>query len=227
VRTEVKRGLLAAAGAVALAYLTLGEKAAAMAGGAAVFGTVGAMLCWFALPGIRAYQLRLARGRRAPGIVTRIRLDASDSETTHECPIVEFVNAAGEKVEFEASIRRSPPRYRIGDAVEVLYDAGEDGKPDIAGTEWTGLVAVAAFGLLALAIGLLCLRALGGVVIGALFSRGRSTPAPLAEAGRPVGERPADGERPSAPVVSTGTSPSCRAPPRGLRCRRPAWGRGW
>ena len=144
------RALILAAGVAALVYFSLGPEALGPLFLGVLFGTIGVVLTRFGYSGLVDYDRRQARAARAEGVVTEIRYDERPGDQTYEYPVVHFTTADGHGVDFEASIRQHPPKYKVGDRVQVTYDAGEPHKADIAGTEWIGILAVLGFGLLGL-----------------------------------------------------------------------------
>src|SRR6266511_5226010 len=63
----------------------------------------------------------LRRAREATGVVVTLTQSPGEGGTlTH--PVVEFHTADGEVREFESPVGQSPPAYRVGQRVPVLYD---------------------------------------------------------------------------------------------------------
>ncbi len=102
--------------------------------GAVAFGVPGALLCRYAIEGEDRYERTLVTSPRSEGVVVAIRTD-HDSDTPFKYPVVRFPLPSGEEIEFEASIRRDPPKYELGDRVPVFYDAANPRQADIAGTQ--------------------------------------------------------------------------------------------
>lgn len=116
-----------------------------------VFGIAAVILataCYFTYSHNRKL---LARADRAAGTVVEMRHGGGDS--TYR-PVVSFQTAQGQAVTFMTSWGTSPPAYRRGDQVTVLYDAATPEKAEIEGflSQWletlilAGLTTV--FGLL-------------------------------------------------------------------------------
>ena len=64
----------------------------------------------------------VAKAVRAPGQVVRLHeTDSSDASTTY-APVVEYTDDQGQRHEFVDSWSSSPPSYRTGDEVQVLYN---------------------------------------------------------------------------------------------------------
>lgn len=70
---------------------------------------------------IRKTRLFLERAMETPGRVVEMRA-VSDSDGTTHMPVVEFTAPSGDRAQFESGFSSSPPSYRVGDAVTVLYD---------------------------------------------------------------------------------------------------------
>ena len=116
-----------------------------------VFGIAAVILataCYFTYS---HNQKLLARAERAAGTVVELRRSGGDS--TYR-PVVSFRTAAGQTVTFVTSWGTSPPAYRRGDQVTVLYDAAAPDKAEIEGflSLWLGTLILAGmasvFGLL-------------------------------------------------------------------------------
>jgi hypothetical protein len=107
-----------------------------------VFGIVAVVLatvCYFTYS---HNQKLLARADRAAGTVIEMRRSGGDS--TYR-PVVSFRTAQGQAVTFVASWGTSPPAYRRGDHVTVLYDAATPEKAEIEGflSQWLGTLILA------------------------------------------------------------------------------------
>jgi hypothetical protein len=124
-----------------------------------LFGTVGVVLTRFGYSGAVDYDRQQARAARAEGVVTEIRFDERPGDQTYEYPVVHFTTPEGAGVDFEATIRQHPPKYKVGDRVQVTYQAGDPPKADIAGTEWIGILAILGLGLSALFAAVMVLAA--------------------------------------------------------------------
>lgn len=120
-----------------------------------VFGIVAVILatvCYFTYS---HNQKLLARADRAAGTVVELRHGGGDS--TYR-PVVSFRTAQGQSVTFVTSWGTSPPAYRKGDRVTVLYDATTPDKAEIEGflSQWLGTLILAGlttvFGLLSAAL---------------------------------------------------------------------------
>ena len=153
------RALILAVAVAALVYFSLGPDALGLLFMGVLFGTIGVVLTRFGFSGAVDYDRQQARAVRAEGVVTEIRIDDRDSDQTYEYPVVHFTTPEGVGVDFEATIRQHPPKYKLGDRVTVTYEAGDPQHADIAGTEWIGILAILGFGLLALFSALMVLAA--------------------------------------------------------------------
>lgn len=115
-----------------------------------VFGIVAVILataCFFSYRQNRRLQ---AVADHAAGKVVELR---RDSDSTYR-PVVSFRTAQGQPVTFVTSWATNPPAYRVGDSVNVIYDAAAPDQARIdsfiafwAGTLILGLIATI-FGLL-------------------------------------------------------------------------------
>jgi hypothetical protein len=127
---------------------------------AGAFGLVAVALCVSALVGGRKV-LRLRRdGMRASATVRELRtreLQMRSSEQLQEdpvfAPVLEFATPDGQvhRIEGDAS---SPPRYRVGDVVSVLFDPADPGGARIETFSglWLGVLLTAVGGALTLGV---------------------------------------------------------------------------
>lgn len=107
-----------------------------------VFGIAAVILataCYFTYS---HNQKLLARAERAAGTVVEMRHGGGNS--TYR-PVVSFQTAQGQAVTFVTSWGTSPPAYRRGDQVTVLYDAAKPDKAEIEGflSLWLGTLILA------------------------------------------------------------------------------------
>lgn len=115
-----------------------------------VFGIVAVILataCFFSYRQNRRLQ---AVADHAVGKVVELR---RDSDSTYR-PVVSFRTAQGQAITFATSWATNPPAYRVGDSVNVIYDAAAPDQARIdsfiafwAGTLILGFIATI-FGLL-------------------------------------------------------------------------------
>jgi len=157
-RARLSAVLLAAAVA-GLVYFGLGPDALGLLFLGALFGTIGVVLTRLGVSAAVDYDRRQAQAARAEGVVTEIRFDERPGDQTYEYPVVHFTTSEGVGVDFEATTRQHPPKYKVGDRVPVTYEAGDPEKADIAGTEWIGIYAILGFGLLGLLAAVIVLAA--------------------------------------------------------------------
>ena len=153
------RALILAVAVAGLVYFSLGPEALALLFMGVLFGTVGVVLTRLGYSGAVDYDRQQARAVRAEGVVTEIRFDDRHPDQTYEYPVVHFTTPEGVGVDFEATIRRHPPKYTVGDRVQVAYEAGDPQKADIAGTEWIGILVILGLGLSALFAAVMVLAA--------------------------------------------------------------------
>lgn len=116
---------------------------------AGAFGLVAVALCIVAFVAARKVQRLTRHGQRARGIVRELRTqelqmrsaDERASDDTVYLPVFEFATPDGtvHRMEGHAS---SPPSYKVGDEVSILFDAADPGGARIetfAGL-WLGVV---------------------------------------------------------------------------------------
>jgi hypothetical protein len=85
----------------------------------ALFGLGIAYLGW----NVRARTLDfIADSSRAAGSVVEMQTRQDSDGDTLFYPVVEFTTAEGETIEFRSSTGSNPPRFEVGEEVEVLYD---------------------------------------------------------------------------------------------------------
>jgi hypothetical protein len=102
----------------------------------------------------------ISRAVEADGRVTDLERSRSSSSsggssTTYR-PVVEFTTATGKHIEFVSSVGSSPPSYRVGEAVKVLYHPADPQRARIKSffQLWFGFLIVFALGLVFATIGL-------------------------------------------------------------------------
>lgn len=116
-----------------------------------IFGIVAVVLattCFFSYRQNRKLQ---ALADHAAGKVVELR---RDGDSTYR-PVVSFRTAQGQAVTFATSWATNPPAYRVGDSVNVLYDAAAPDQARIDGflAFWAGTLIL---GFVASVFGLLC-----------------------------------------------------------------------
>lgn len=98
----------------------------------------------------------LKRTVEAPGTVVEM-LRTRDKENTgwlYE-PVVRFETAEGKTIKFEANFRSSPPAYRVGDTVTVVYLPDAPERAQIRGflSLWMGPLIMAFIGAVFFGVG--------------------------------------------------------------------------
>lgn len=94
----------------------------------------------------------IATAEKAPGVVAGFERRSSKGGSTNYS-VIEFATASGEVRRFTTS---GPDSHAKGDTVEVLYDAGNpaDARVNVFLELWLGSLALGAFGLLCLGVGI-------------------------------------------------------------------------
>jgi hypothetical protein len=94
----------------------------------------------------------ISTAEKAAGTVVGFERRSSKGGSTHY-PVIEFATASGEVRRFTTS---GAGNYAKGDAVEVLYDAGDpaNARANVFIEKWLGSLALGAFGLLCLGVGI-------------------------------------------------------------------------
>jgi hypothetical protein len=98
-----------------------------------VFVLAGALLIGLGVREFVTTQRFLAKASTADGVVVRVdkvvdyQWVGSGDERTYEkvtayYPVVRFVTASGQVVQYTDDVGEDPPAYRVGDSVRVLYD---------------------------------------------------------------------------------------------------------
>jgi hypothetical protein len=67
-------------------------------------------------------QSFLSSAETASGKVTGLMASSSSNGSGGLCPVIEFSTSGGQKVQYYGNICTSPPFWRPGDLVEVVYD---------------------------------------------------------------------------------------------------------
>lgn len=107
-----------------------------------VFGIAAVMLATAGFFSYSHNRKLLARADRAAGTVIDLRHGAGNS--TYR-PVVSFQTAQGQSVTFVTSWGTSPPAYRRGDRLSVLYDASAPEEAEIEGflSQWLATLILA------------------------------------------------------------------------------------
>jgi len=98
----------------------------------------------------------LSTAQKAPGTVVGFERRSSKGGST-DYPMIEFATVSGEIRRFTTS---GAGDYAKGEAVEVLYDAGDpaNARVNVFIELWLGTLALGAFGLLCLGVGVGTIR---------------------------------------------------------------------
>jgi hypothetical protein len=118
-------------------------------GGGALCGATGYFFLSLGLSAQARYRKTLASAERTEGVVIEMRRDHT-LDDIFDYPVVRFTTVEGRQVDFEASIRRNPPKHKVGDKVPVYYQRADPKQADIVGTESFGYDMFVVFGVLAL-----------------------------------------------------------------------------
>jgi hypothetical protein len=96
----------------------------------------------------------VASAKPAQGTVVTLLTERHDSKTRYR-PEVQFTAPDGQPVKFRSSMSSSPAAYRVGEAVDVLFDPANPRKAEIDDfkTLWLGPVIGGSMGLLFLILG--------------------------------------------------------------------------
>jgi uncharacterized protein DUF3592 len=118
-------------------------------GGGALCGGAGYLLISSGSARQAEYEKTLTSAERTEGVVIEMRRDHS-LDDIFDYPVVRFTTAEGAQVDFEASIRRNPPKHKVGDKVPVYYQRADPKQADIVGTQVFGNQVLIIFGILSL-----------------------------------------------------------------------------
>ena len=108
--------------------------------GGLIAGGIGGLICYWTVIGLLRQQERRLAGRIAQGTVTEIRTDRSMSDDNYDYPVVQFTTESGQPVQFESSIRETPLRFKVNEAVRVAYDPANPSAAEIDGVDTVPLV---------------------------------------------------------------------------------------
>ena len=125
-----------------------------------VFAAIGIAMLAGALYWVQNIRSFLAQASTAQGtVIDMVRSSSSRSSSSSSpgtwAPVVRFVTAKGEKIEFTSSTGSNPPSYSQGESVEVLYQPGAPGDARIHGfvSLWLGPMIVGGIGSIFFLIG--------------------------------------------------------------------------
>jgi hypothetical protein len=130
---------------------------------AAVFASIGALLCWANLSGMQVEARDRASSLQTDGVVVEIR----DSEAAlldggpYKSPVVRFRTATGQQVQFVSTEATNPTRYTVGQSVRVLYHGDDPARADIVGAHTLTRVALLLLGGAFVSAGVLLLALAG------------------------------------------------------------------
>jgi hypothetical protein len=130
-----------------------------------VFSAIGIAMLAGALFWVQNIRSFLAQASTAQGTVIELVHSRSSSSSSSNssgtwAPVVRFVTANGEKIEFTSGTSSNPPGYSQGESVEVLYDAGKprDARINGFGSLWLGPMIFGGLGSIFFLIG-------GGIIL--------------------------------------------------------------
>jgi hypothetical protein len=125
-----------------------------------VFSAIGIAMVAGALFWVQNIRSFLAQASTAQGTVidlvrSRSSSSSSSSSSSTYAPVVRFVTAKGEKIEFTSSSSSNPPSHSQGESVEVLYQPGAPRDARINGfvSLWLGPMIVGGIGSIFFLIG--------------------------------------------------------------------------
>lgn len=76
----------------------------------------------------------LARSVEAQGsVIEMVRVRDSDTGSLSFAPLVRFITADGNTIEFQSTVQSNPPGYRAGQNVTVLYDPAKPNSAALSG----------------------------------------------------------------------------------------------
>ncbi len=120
-----------------------------------VFGGVGAVMLVAALYWTFHIRSFIARASPAEGTVIDLVAVRSNSGSPTWKPVVRYIAADGRERQFTSSVSTSPPRYRPGEKVQVLYSITDPVDAEINGFAalWFGPLLIGGMGLVLFSIG--------------------------------------------------------------------------
>ncbi len=124
-----------------------------------IIAAIGIAMLAVALYWVQSTRHYLAQSSTAQGTVVALLPEGRDIA---RAPVVRFVTANGDNIEFTSDTRSNPPGYTQGQRVEVLYhsNAPRDAKINAFGSLWGGPIALGCFGSIFLLVG-------GGILLAA------------------------------------------------------------
>jgi hypothetical protein len=121
-----------------------------------VFPAIGIAMLAGALFWVQNIRSFLAQASTAQGtVVELVQSRSRSSNSSTYAPVVRFVTAKGEKIEFTSGAGSNPPSYSQGESVEVLYEPGAPRDARINGFDslWLGPTIVGGIGSIFFLIG--------------------------------------------------------------------------
>lgn len=88
---------------------------------------LGSFLAYSAFTQYQKTQNLLHKGIKTTATVAKFYTHQSDGSTMYK-PVFEFIDRSQTERTFESSISSSPPAYKIGDKVKIIYDAASPEK---------------------------------------------------------------------------------------------------
>lgn len=121
-----------------------------------VFSIVGVALFVGTLMSYKSTSDFLEEAVSVQGTVVALAKKRSEDSVTYR-PVVEFVTGNGEEVEFTSTMGTNPPRFSVGEQVEVLYLPAEPGDAKINDFAdlWWMTIGMAGMGIPFFAVGAL------------------------------------------------------------------------
>jgi hypothetical protein len=89
-----------------------------------IFGGLGALLLLIAGLIYLGEARFLGRAERATGTVVDLYRSIHDEGGNSFCPVFEFTTQDGQVVTYRGNVCASPPAYKAGDRVKLIYDPG-------------------------------------------------------------------------------------------------------
>jgi len=116
---------------------------------------IGIIIIATSIPDVKRNLDYLSKSKFANGTV--INNAEEDFHNSHYAiPIVSFQSPDGQTRQFKSTMQYSPPKYQIGDQVEVIYDAADPSKAEINSPIdiWSGPGTTTIIGLAFISIGI-------------------------------------------------------------------------
>jgi hypothetical protein len=119
------------------------------------FPLLGALLLGLGVRSFVTTERFLAKASTADGVVVRVVAAGGDTYS----PVVRFVTASGQVVEYKDHVGSDPPAYRVGDSVRVFYDPANPQKARLDSwlSRWFGATILTILGVVFLFVGVVLL----------------------------------------------------------------------